>query len=242
MNNQETIAAYLAGALDLFEKGEVERRMQEDEAFASEINDAREKLLMAKAVERAALKAELSEAFAQRSPSRTGARVRPLWVAGAALAAAAAALLLILFRPVASQENEMQKMALAYLEPYPLPTQRGDDTVAELRARAYEQYRKGDFVAAERSFHDLREEDFSVAIFYADCLSQNGKYPEAIEVLSHLTQGSPRADAAQWRLALNLILNGQKDSAKPWLSEIAKTDHYKAKEAQELLQKLENER
>jgi tetratricopeptide (TPR) repeat protein len=235
MSNQETISAYLAGDLDLLEKVQIERKLNEDEDFAREFEEAREKLLMAKAVERAALKAELKETFSGRRASVT---IRPLWVAGAALAAAAA-VLLIFFLGAPPETQATKELAMGYLEPYPLPAQRGEDPLAGLRARAYEQYREGDFIEAEKSFEALKEEDFSVGIFHADCLSQIGEYAEAIDILRHLTQGSPRADAAQWRLALNLILAGQEAEAKTLLSEMASSNHYKAKEAQKLLEEME---
>lgn len=235
MSNQETISAYLAGDLDLLEKVQIERKLNEDKEFAREFEETRDRLLMAKAVERAALKAELKEDFAERKAPSTV--IRPLWVAGATLAAAAA-VLLIFFLGSGPEAPVIKELALANLEPYPLPTQRGPDPLAGIRARAYEQYRNGDFVEAEKSFEALKEEDFSVGIFHADCLSQIGEYAEAIDILRHLTQGSPRADAAEWRLALNLILAGGEAEAKAILARIANSNHYKAKEAQKLLEEM----
>ena len=132
MTNQEIISAYLAGDLDLLNTGEFELRLKDDPDFALEVKEARENLLMAKAVERAALKAELSEAFASRKAPAN--KVRPMWMAGGLMALAAAILLLIWIGPL-SQPTEPGELALSYLEPYPAPAQRGDG-LAEALAKA----------------------------------------------------------------------------------------------------------
>jgi tetratricopeptide (TPR) repeat protein len=236
MSNQEIISSYFAGDLDFLGKIEVEHRMEADKAFAREFEETRDMILMAKAMERAKLKTELLEEFGSNRPSL--ATVRPLYAAGAVIAAAASLLLFFFLTNPSPQDHlpEIQQQALTLLQPYPLPAQRGAEPLGELRTKAYTAYRKADYEEAIVSFEALREHDTTVEIFYADCLSQTGKYTEAISILRRLAQDSPYADAAEWRLALNLILTEKTEEAKSILNRIAHANHYKAKEARKLLE------
>lgn len=237
MNDVQLISDYLAGDLSILDKAHIERRISEDPVFAKQLAVHRADVQMLQAVERAKLKAELKERFEQ---GKTGATIiKPMW-AGAALAAAAAIVLLLWFSPWKASSIDVQEIAAGYLEPYPALAERGGANPDNAqRDQAFDLYKNQQYAEAQVLFEQLLPNNPSLEIWYGDCLSLTGQYTKAIEVFRKLAASSRFSDAAEWRLALNLLAAEQTAEAQTILQKIATSDHYKSKEAAKIVSRLE---
>ncbi|MEO0470205.1 MAG: tetratricopeptide repeat protein [Bacteroidota bacterium] len=239
MDNDDLIliSDFLAGELSDSERAAVERRLNQDEAFAALHAQQVEQIRLLQAIDRAAVKEKLKAQYA----TYRGGRVRSmrLWTVGSAVAAAVIAF--FLFRFLIGTEAEIltpRQQARAYLQPYSLVNERGEDSLASDVELAYEIYRAGDYDAAISLLEPLllkMPDDDTIRLCLAESYSQVGMYADAIFHLEHLPENSPFQDAVQWRLALNKLLGGEKDEAKILLTQIAGMDHYRAAQADTLL-------
>ncbi|MFK7970450.1 MAG: tol-pal system YbgF family protein, partial [Bacteroidia bacterium] len=139
-----------------------------------------------------------------------------------------------------------QEFALSQLEAYPLLTSRGENTpLAEQKEKAFSFYQNGQYSEALAVFEsmfsspDAGQTSDDIRMYYADCLSLTGKYPEAADQYQRL-RDSDYYDAAEWRLVMVLILNNESAEARYILESITKNSlHYKHAEAVALLKKME---
>jgi tetratricopeptide (TPR) repeat protein len=226
------ISDYLAGDLSPEEEAKVASRLESESEFAALMETHHKQVDILRAASRAELKATLREQmeFVQQQQSIT----RNLWTFGA-IAAAAAVMLMIWLVPKYMTSPSTEQLAMGYLEPYSITTERGE---APLQNEAFSLYQKGDFRHALPlldSLHRLSPGDQIVSLYLAESLSLTGEYREAAMLFEQLAADSPFKDAAEWRLALNLLLAGEKAAAHEVLERIASGEHYKQKAAKRVL-------
>lgn len=224
------ISDYLAGDLTPEEALVVEDRIRTEPDFASLIEGRQQEIDVLRASQRAELKEVLREQM--ESVKKQQGVTRNLWTA-VSVAAAAAVMLLIWFAPWRGEGLTSEQLAMGYLEPYPLTSERGP---VSPRQTAFDLYRQGKFAQAIPlldSLNSAGSADPLVAMYLAESLSHTGDYAASVPIFRQLAVSSPFRDAAQWRLALNLILAGEVEKASETLKNIDK-GHYKHKEAETL--------
>ncbi|MDX2245870.1 MAG: tetratricopeptide repeat protein [Bacteroidia bacterium] len=236
-NDLIVISDYLAGDLLDAEKVAVEQRMQADADFAQLFRQQQANVHILRAVSRAEEKARLQQQF--KSARQRQLFTRRLWTASV-VAAGLAALLLIWFNPW-KKTHTPEQLAMAYLESYPLPVERGAGQDSVLEDSAFQYYRQGDYVQAVpllRKLHESTPEEAQITLLLGESLSQTAQYTEASEMFTLLAKDSPYKDAAQWRLALNQLLSGETAAAQQTLLKISGTSHYRSAQADSLLELL----
>ncbi|MDX2286470.1 MAG: tetratricopeptide repeat protein [Bacteroidia bacterium] len=223
----ELLSEYLAGGLDAAEVRAVEERLRGDAAFAAALAAQQERIAILQAAARAGTKSELRAVL--READARQARVRVLWAGAAALAAVLLVLLLI-----RQPKPDVRQLALAAVEPYPIGQIRGvaDARLPDSVAAAYQAGRCAEAQPALQALIARHPEDPLLRMYAADCFTQTGQYAEALRLLRSLQQDPLLADAAGWRIALNEILAG--GSPRALLDSLARSPHYKAREAARL--------
>lgn len=234
------ISDYLAGNLSEDARKQLEERLNQDETFAQLHAEQVRLLMVLRAGTRAKTKADLHQAF--NTYRRTRQRSRRLWMTSA-IAASLALLLLFWIRPW--QKNPtVEQLAMGYLDPFPVEMDRGisnDSSLQVVQDSALLLYRKGEYAAAIPLFRGLllqAPEDHALTMYLAESLSHTGQYAEAASLFEALRPSPLYGDAAEWRLALNRLLAGEREMAIVTLKKIGSSSHYKSKEAQELLESL----
>ncbi|MEM7369881.1 MAG: hypothetical protein AAF587_14850 [Bacteroidota bacterium] len=244
-NDVILISDYLAGDLQPEERKSVEERMAQDPDFAGLFKEQEAQLVVLQAVKRSETKEQIRqqyEAFRQQEPARQLNNSR-LWQYGAI--AATMLVLLLAFWQLRPTSPSPEQLAMGYLEPFPINMDRGSlpqDALA-MQDSAYQLYRTGAFEAARPlliDLHRLSPEDQAIKMYLAESHSQTGHYLDAVGLFEELSEDSPYPDAAQWRLALNLILAGEKERAVSILEQIQAGSHYKEKDAKRLLEELQD--
>lgn len=236
MENNDLIAItdYLADDLLDAEKAAIEQRLQTDAGFAALFRQQQANMMMLRAISRAEEKARLKQQF--RGGRQRQLIDRRLWVASA-VAAGLAALLLIWFNPW-KKTTTPEQLAMAYLESYPLPVERGAGQDSVMEDAAFLHYREGAYdqaIPLLRKLHQSSPDDAKIALLLGESLSQTGQYQEAAEIFALLANGSLFQDAAQWRLALNQLLSGETAAARQNLFQISNSSHYRSAQADSLL-------
>ncbi|MDX1905621.1 MAG: tetratricopeptide repeat protein [Bacteroidia bacterium] len=235
-HEEQLIAEYLAGELDAQAAAAFERRLTTEPALAASVREQRLAISVLQADSRARQK-EALRALVQDTP------IRPMWQPQPWMAVAAAVVLLWsvwLVWPRQTQGNT-QELALAYLEPYPLPIARGDSS-SQLSPAVVSLYQQGRYAEAADSLR-LRYAADSGQVFIALCLadaySLSGNFDAALRVLEALPPQPDLQDVIDWRRALNVSLTGPPDAARPLLRSISQSPtHYRRTQATTLLQTL----
>lgn len=235
---EEQIQDYIEDRLQDAEREAFEDRLrQEQELKSAYIQElARHTALIAH--KRAEEKEALKKLFGQ---SDSTARIRSITPFYRITAVAAAVLLLLLAGYLLMpSKNAPEQLAMNYFEPYPMSNVRGEtDEAQSLMDKALTPYQEGNFEEALPYLQQLQQakpDNDQLKLNLASGLIAEKQFQEAIDLLQSISFQS--ADAAEWYLALAYLLNGQEDSAKSLLEEIAGKPHFRKQQAMELLEDL----
>lgn len=232
MDDVAAISDYLAGELSPEEVAAFEARMAEDESFRERVEAQRQQLLLLKAAHRADLKAQLRKDLIPISPAAQ--KTFPIW----RLVAAAAAILLLLlwFQPWKSQDTP-EALAMSYLEPYPVVTDRSNEFSEDsLFFTALLLYQNGQYERAAPLLASVGAENPLAKLYQGECLLQTSQYEAALPIFASLESDPLFGEAAMWRYALATILAGQPEDAQEYLKTLVRKEGYKSKESQALLE------
>ncbi len=228
------IADYLADLPNDSEKRDIRRKMETDPEFAAAVNQQARQIAILRAAKRAEEKVAVRaqyESFRQRQKT-----VRLRW--GIAVAAAIAAVFSMIWILPSSGPEGFDQLAIGHLDPYPLTRERSDGAESPTKKdSAYLYYNQQDFASAISLFKTLNRTANSpkITLYYAESLVQMGDYEEAIPLYKSLQMEGTFRDVAQWRRAICLLLIGEEGQAINLLEEIREGPHYRAKQAEALL-------
>ena len=131
----------------------------------------------------------------------------------------------------------------SYFQPYEnviFPIERSSDQQGD-KVLAFYTYQEGDYEAAillfSRLYNSTKEPYY---LFYeANALLQLDRANEAVPLLlEHLKTKDALTDKTKWYLALAYLKEQDKHNAKKYLREVIKDGNYKARDAKELLKKM----
>lgn len=187
------------------------------------------------------LKSKLQDIVGQQSESNApSSKFKILKFGLPILAIAASILLAIIFLPQLWNNSGPSNLYASYYETYPMAlNQRGDGDVKLNEAIAL--YINEDFDEAALAFKELYKEklDPVLNLYSASAYQASGKYEKAIELYDQVISSNDDkvTEQALWYKAMAYLSMGEVEKSKEILSTF-EGDHYKFKEAQELLEKL----
>jgi len=237
----EEIDIYLKGGLSESERVTFEKRMQEDEAFASEVKEQLKAEYVVRKAAQAAQKAGLKQVYHELVMEGEVTLVKPLYQRPALWAAAAAvAILLVAIRFFTLPPRmDAQELYAAYVTAAPISFTRGaqDGTLAQLSSR----YQEADYTAVVEIAKQLLQDSAyspSPKLVLSLAISQLMlQQPEAaLESFKLIPHGSAFDEQVQWYEAL-AWLRLDSEQARTRLKAIAAGQHYQRETAKEILSK-----
>ena len=144
--------------------------------------------------------------------------------------------------------QSLESLAQNYLENTNIPgnqdiTRKGQETAHEIQREANYAYQLKNYPLAVSKFEILDSLNLLTPIdqFYLGiCQLRSKNYPEAINAFESLDEKNvSMKEEVTWLLSLSYLLHNQKDKAKPLLEQIISTDQFKAKEAKQVLSRME---
>lgn len=160
---------------------------------------------------------------------------------------AAASLLIIVFGLLwYFQPTPLEKIYKEHFTIFPNvlePNVRNHEKNQDHTSLAFTLYDQNDFQSSEPLFLEAYSSDSNTAylFYYTMSLLGQEKIEEAVPILesNDFEQWPALNEAAEWYLALAYLKSNQKEKATAQLQELIEIKHYKAKEAQIILSKLE---
>lgn len=157
---------------------------------------------------------------------------------------AAALLILVLVYLFTRPGSSPAYIASNYVEPYPnlvAPLQKGEAGSPDEYAEAFHLYETGYYGKAESAFSALDPEDEAVQFYSALTVFLDDREEEAIPRLESISYNSDHKFniPAKWYLGLAFLMSGEEDKGLQQIQFVAGTDTPLAREAQELLHKIQ---
>lgn len=159
----------------------------------------------------------------------------------------AASIMIIAFGLISYfQPTPLEKIYQEHFQIYPNiiePNVRNQDKNPDHTSIAFTLYDQNNFQAAEQLFFEAYSLDSNSAylFYYTMSLLGQGKAEAALPILenNYFEQHPALKEAAEWYLALIYLQTNQKEMAQKKLNTLIQNQHYKAKEAENILSKME---
>jgi NTP pyrophosphatase (non-canonical NTP hydrolase) len=239
MSEEEEVALidrFIEGTLSSAEADVVRQRIESDEEFAALYRDMKYLVASTSSAGRKELADYLSKAEAPKS-------TQWYWISGIA-----ATLVLVVSIAVYTNRNEGDAsvhvaLVQEYFVPYPnviAPVVRGVAEDSSQRATALRHYELAEYGEALEALKHV-DMPSSDDLFYmgVSALALHDYSAASAYLKDYESKGESFADQAKWYLALAFLGNDDVESARTYLGAIAKSESSYAKQAQELLTRID---
>lgn len=242
MDKEELINGYFESTLSQDQLEEVNRLLETDSEFVSEFEFQKELQVSLKKEERQDIKEMLSNLAAEKAKPETKVfQLRP-WLAAASIALLVGLGSWFLF--FNSSDLNTAELYASNFTPYDNvihPIERGNQ-LEDLKTQAFTAYENEEYPEALELFKELhaKQNDSYIDFYSAMVLMQLNKQEQAIPLLEgYIEKEGELADRASWYLALAYLKIGDIAKSKEQLNVLVKKNGFKAKTAEELLDKLD---
>ncbi|MDW3210928.1 MAG: hypothetical protein R8N23_13720 [Reichenbachiella sp.] len=237
----ELIEKYLDNSLSHEERTQLEKRIEQSDEFERQIKYAELAISDIKSEQEKRVKKELLEIF---EDSKKGIEEKTKLRKFSLLAAVISLILCSIFVLDRDSGNIHQTLFMEYYDEYPARPIFRDLNQKDKLSKAIQAYERGQYQGALPFLLEQfsRESDHNLAIYIGNCFLAQDDMDEAIKFFK-LAEQSPQADIranAKWYLALSYLKSAKTDDCKKVLTGIIDQKQLYFKEAQELLNKIEN--
>ena len=243
MEIEDHIKAYLAGGLTQKERAELESRLEQDSDFAQTFQHIQASYHLLRLDRQNAYRDTLKALASGQKSNPTPKSVSPFSLSWYHIAAAILILLVPLWL-LLNQNSDPESLFDQYFTPYPdvFSLRNGDSSLDSLLQMGLHAYNLQEYKAATETFMALYEigETQEAVVFYL-AMSHLGQKEgkAAIPLLQSILPESAFSEAAEWYLALALLLEQQIPEAKQQLGNISKKiQHSYQKQAKEIRKDL----
>jgi TolA-binding protein len=231
----ETIDLYLDGQLEGQELVDFMKEVEEDKKLAQEINFHREIIESITDDEVHYLRQKLAILIPDLVKKAPHIKI---------FSAIAASIILVLSIFTITNQNNSQKVFDTYYAPYEtdLNTRSAENTTTDI-SYAYLLYQNGEYKTAYsilENYNSLVNDNYTAVFYQGICALEIGDYKIAEEKLLSFTQEaySPFTLHAKWYLAMLYLKTEDTEKASILLNELAKTDNFYSKRANDIIKSL----